>query len=323
MVNVRLTILLLINLLLYSIYTNAQTVSCPPNIDFEAGNFNNWNLYTGTCCPISTGTLSGAITGRHTLMSGSATDFYGGLPVVAPSGGVYSLKLGNSSTGAQAERARYYVRVPSGVNNYSIIFRYAVVFEDPSHTASEQPRFEVKAYDSATNTVIPCSHFTYVASSSIPGFTLSGMGLNVYYKSWTTASLNLSGYAGRTVAVDFASGDCDLGAHFGYGYVDLNCGLFQIGYNACDTASTVTLSAPPGFSSYSWRDSSTMSVVGTGQSITITRPATTTTYAVLLTPYTGFGCPDTLYTRVTINNLTVNATNDTNVCRNTTLHLNA
>lgn len=323
MVNVRLTILLLINLLLYSIYTNAQTVSCPPNIDFEAGNFNNWNLYTGTCCPISTGTLSGAITGRHTLMSGSATDFYGGFPVVAPSGGVYSLKLGNSSTGAQAERARYYVRVPSGVNNYSIIFRYAVVFEDPSHTASEQPRFEVKAYDSATNTVIPCSHFTYVASSSIPGFTLSGMGLNVYYKSWTTASLNLSGYAGRTVAVDFASGDCDLGAHFGYGYVDLNCGLFQIGYNACDTASTVTLSAPPGFSSYSWRDSSTMSVVGTGQSITITRPATTTTYAVILTPYTGFGCPDTLYTRVTINNLTVNATNDTNVCRNTTLQLNA
>lgn len=301
----------------------AQVVSCPPNLDFENGNFSNWQLYTGTCCPISTTTLSGAVSGRHTLTSGSATDPYGGFPVVAPGGGSYSLKLGNNINGGQAERARYTVRVPAGVNNYSLIFRYAVVFEDPSHAASAQPRFEVKGIDSATGNTVSCSQFTYIATSGLPGFTLSSSGTNVYYKSWTTASLNLSGYAGRTVYVDFASGDCAFGGHFGYGYVDMSCGLFQVAYNACDTSSTVSLSAPPGFNTYVWKDSSNWSTVGTGQTVSITRPLTTKTYAVILTPYAGFGCPDTLYTRVTINNMVVNATRDTTLCYGSSRQLNA
>lgn len=297
----------------------AQTVSCPSNLDFELGNFTNWRLYTGSCCPINTPTLSGAVANRHVITSGTGTDPFGGFPIVAPGGGSYSLKLGNSNVGAQAERARYYLHVPSGVNNYSVIFRYAVVFEDPSHIAADQPRFEIKAFDSITNAIINCSQFTYIATSNLPGFTLSPLSATyastIYYKSWTTASINLSGYAGRTVVLDFASGDCDQGGHFGYGYVDMNCGLFQVAYNACDTASTVTLSAPPGFQSYTWRDSSSSwAYVDTGQTITIARPTTTKTYAVILTPYTGFGCPDTLYTRVTINNLVVNPTNDTVVC---------
>lgn len=289
-------------------------VACPPNIGLELGNFSNWYLYTGSCCPISTPTLSGAVAGRHTITSGAGVDLYGLFPVVAPASGVYSLKIGNSSTGAQAERARYYIQVPASVNNYSIIFRYAVVLEDPGHAASEQPRFEVKAYDSATNAAINCSQFIYVSSSSLPGFALSSTGLNVYYKSWATESIDLSGYAGRTVALDVASGDCSLSAHFGYGYIDMSCGLFQISYNACDTSSTITLNAPPGFQSYSWYDSATWVGVGTGQPLTIARPTTNKTYAVILTPYAGFGCPDTLYTKVYVNNLSLNPTNDTTLC---------
>ncbi|MBS1781410.1 MAG: gliding motility-associated C-terminal domain-containing protein [Bacteroidetes bacterium] len=300
----------------------AQT-SCPTNIDFELGNFTNWNLYTGFCCPISTPT-PGQVTGRHTITSGTATDPFGGFPVVAPASGVYSLKLGNSNTNAEAERARYYVHVPSGVNNYSVIFRYAVVFEDPGHNAADQPRFEVKAFDSATNTIVNCSQFTYVAASNLPGFALSTVRNNTYYKSWSTASLNLTGYAGRTVAIDFASGDCSLGAHFGYGYVDMNCGLFQIQTLLnCDTASTISLSAPPGFDTYVWRDSATMSYITSGQSVNITKPTHTTTYAVILTPFSGFGCPDTLYTTVKVNNLSVDAGRDTSFCSAASTQLHA
>ena len=87
---------------------NAQ--NCPTNIDFESGNFSNWTLYTGSCCPISTPTNSGAVTNRHTITSGTGVDPYGGFPIVAPSGGNYSLKLGNNSIGAQAERATYKVQ---------------------------------------------------------------------------------------------------------------------------------------------------------------------------------------------------------------------
>ncbi len=308
----------------FSSRLNAQSYTCPPNLDFESGNFNYWELYTGSCCPILTITMSGPVAGRHTITSGTGVDPFGGFPVVAPGGGVYSLKLGNSSTGRQAERARYWVHVPAGVNNYSVIFRYAVVFEDPGHLAVEQPRFEVKAIDSLTGNIIPCSDFTYIATSSLPGFSLSNVGSDVWYKSWTTASINLSGYAGRTVAVDFASGDCDLGAHFGYGYVDLNCGLFAVNSITCASTPTVTLSAPPGFQSYTWKDSTTWVTVGTGQNVTIATPATSRTYAVILTPYTGFGCPDTLYTHVTVSSLNVNAGNDTIKCGTSTgVQLNA
>eukprot|EP01136_Pigoraptor_vietnamica_P007049 Opistho-1_new@40800 len=224
------------------------------------------------------------------------------------------MRLGNSGTGSQAERARYHVRVPSGVNDYSLIFRYAVVFQDPNHTAAQQPRFEVKAYDSITNAIVNCSQFIYVATSTLPGFTLSGTGSNVWYKSWTTASIDLSGYAGRTVTVDFATGDCALGAHFGYGYVDLDCGLFKINTVACVNSPTTTLTAPPGFQSYTWTDSTLTTIVGTGQTATITTPSATTKYAVILTPYTGYGCPDTLFTTVTVQNLNIAGRTDTTLC---------
>lgn len=294
--------------------TFSQTVSCPTNIDFELGNFTNWRLYTGTCCAINTPTLSGPVTNRHVITSGTAVDPFGGFPIVSPGSGSYSMRLGNSSTGSQAERARYHVRVPNGVNDYSLIFRYAVVFQDPSHTASQQPRFEVKAFDSITNAIVNCSQFTYVATSTLPGFTLSGVGSNVWYKSWTTASIDLSGYAGRTVTVDFATGDCALGAHFGYGYVDLDCGLFKINTVACVNSPTTTLTAPPGFQSYTWKDSTLTTTLGTGQTVTIPTPSATTKYAVILTPYTGYGCPDTLFTTVTVQNLNIAGRSDTTIC---------
>ncbi len=316
----RVLSLLLIFTFLCSYSSSAQ---CPQNIGFEYGNFTNWTMSSGTCCPINTPS-TGVLTGRHVITSGTATDAYGGFPIVAPGGGSYSLRLGNLGTGAKSERATYKIQVPNNVNNYSLIFRYAVVFQDPGHTQSQQPRFEVKAYDSATSAIINCSDFTYIATSNLPGFSQSTVSFGVWYKPWTTASLDLSGYAGRTVYVDFANGDCDLGAHFGYGYVDLNCSLFQVEYNACDTSSTVTLTAPPGFNSYKWLDTAaSWSTIDTGQVVTITKPSTTKTYAVVLTPYTGFGCADTLYTTVAINNLTINATADTVVCAGDSVQLTA
>lgn len=300
-------------------------VSCPENIDFEDGTTSIWNFYTGNCCPggvIVATTSSGAVTNRHTLMSGTGTDAYGGFPVVAPGGGSYSLKLGNANTGRQAEKARYYVNVPTGVTNYALIYRFAVVLEDPtSHGVGEKPRFEVNASDSATGVDIPCAQYAYVSTSSLPGFTRSSRGGgDVFYKSWSTANINLSGLGGTTVVIDFASGDCDRGGHFGYGYIDMSCGLFAISNSACDT-SNIALSAPPGFDTYSWYDSTDFSrLLDTGQTVSLTA-GSPRTFAVVLNPYSGYGCPDTLYTRVTPSLLRLNPTPDTTICFSTGLTL--
>ncbi len=305
--------------------SRGQTVTCPPNLDFEGGDLSQWNFYTGWCCPISATSSTSAVSGRHTLTSGTGNDYYGGFPVVAPGGGSYSMKLGNDNVGAEAERARYYVHVPAGVSNYSLIYRYAVVFEDPAHYAYEQPRFEVKAYDSATNNLITCAQHSYVAAGSLAGFTLSSAtyAWNVWYKPWSTGILDLSGYGGQTIAVDFAAGDCALGGHFGYGYVDMSCGLFQIMSVNCGSSATVTLTAPPGFQTYTWKNATYSTTVGTGQTITVPTPSTSTQYHVVLQPYAGSGCSDTLSTLVTVSNLTIAPSADTAICPGASIPITA
>ncbi|RYE24636.1 MAG: gliding motility-associated C-terminal domain-containing protein [Sphingobacteriales bacterium] len=295
--------------------TYAQT-NCAPNMDFEAGDYSRWKFYTGACCPIATPVPTPPIINRHELTNGTGLDPYGNFPIVAPGGGAYSLKLGNDNVGGEAERAIYYLRVPGGVSQYIVVYRYAVVFQDPHHALSEQPRFEVKAYDSATNQQIPCNEFTYVAASSLPGFQQSALGADVFYKPWTSSTIDLSDYAGKTIALDFASGDCSQLGHFGYGYLDMDCSLFKTYSVACKIGSggngTVTLNGVPGYSQYKWMDATLTTVIGSGQDITIPTPAVTTKYAVIVTPYSGFGCDDTFYTKVEIFEPRVSA--DTAIC---------
>ncbi len=293
-----------------SFFAKAQ-VYCPPNIGFELNNFTYWTLYTGICCPISVSS-SGAVNGRHTITTGTATDPYGGFPVVAPASGQKSLKLGNSSTGSQAERARYYIRVPQDANNYSLIMRYAVVFQDGGHTAAEQPRFDVSAVDSVTNQPINCAQFSFVANSSLPGFTYTSN--DVWYKSWSTISIDLSGRAGRTIRIDFSSGDCNQGGHFGYGYIDLDCGLFQVGSTVCRGTATSNLTAPPGFASYRWYDSTFTTLLGSSQNLTVPTPISFNKYYVILSPFAGYGCPDTLSTQIKVSDIDVSLGNDTTLC---------
>ncbi|MCW3121491.1 MAG: gliding motility-associated C-terminal protein [Flavipsychrobacter sp.] len=303
-------------------------LSCPPNIDLELGNLSNWHFYNGTVAdgPVFTFTASPPIPGREDLTSGSAVDRYGLFPVVDPIGGGYSLQVGDSQKGSLAEKARYYVHVPAGVNNYSLIYRYAVVFEDPggSHGSDQKPLFQVNAYDSATNVAVSCAQHSYVAGA-MPGFLVSPVkdynGLYPYYKPWSTGVLNLSGYNGRTVTIDVIAADCSLGGHYGYGYVDLSCGLFEIDSKTCNRT-YATLTAPPGFGSYTWCDSLTFThVYGTSQTITTPMPGSYTTYAVILSAYPGIGCNDTLYTHVYPSNLTIKASNDTFVCPKTGVKL--
>jgi gliding motility-associated-like protein len=230
--------------------------------------------------------------------------------------------LGNNLTGAQAEKVRYYFHVPP-IAHYILIYRYAIVLQDPGHPVSQQPRFEVNLYDSVSG--VPCASYSYISSSGMPGFVLSPCTTctpastpsnPIWYHDWATASVDLSGLGGSVVTVDFATGDCAAGAHFGYAYVDMQCGLFQVSASQCDTATPLTFHAPPGYDTYTWTDSLTFTTIyGTTPDITIPYPFVPTTYAVIMHPYTGFGCDDTLYTHIIPANLQMNPSHDTAICR--------
>ncbi|MEP6674186.1 MAG: PKD domain-containing protein [Ferruginibacter sp.] len=300
----KLTALLLIAFLATAPAYSQIAGSCPANIDFELGDFSNWQCYTG-----STDTANGQnvinlipsppTPNRHELIAAGSfplNDPYGNFPRVCPNGGNYSVKLGNNSTGKQAEGLSYIFTVPVGVDTFSITYYYAVVFENPGHTRIEQPRFFVTAFDAATGALINCASYDYVATGSIPGFQSSSSNPDVLYKGWTPVSLSFTGLAGRSVELEFKTADCTRGGHFGYAYVDVGSGCSSTIATAayCVGSNAVTLNAPFGFQSYIWYNQDYSQVVGNQQIVTLTPPpAVNTIFHVDMIPYPGYGCRDT------------------------------
>jgi PKD repeat protein len=270
-----------------SIIANTVQPSCT-NMGFDAGNLTGWFPTTGTSTtgpvtsptPIYTMTNVGAVAGRHTIVS-SGTDPCGGFSQVAPGGAPSSLRLGNNLTGAEAEQISQTFTVSN--SNASFTYMYAVVLEDPNHQPYEQPFFQAILKDQNGN-IIQCSQYI-VAAGPGSGFTNSTTCTGAQYKPWTTVNVDLSGYIGQNVTVEFTVGDCTQGGHYGYAYIDAFCApsLLQANNDTICVGQSATLSAPAGYQSYLWQPGNS-----TAQSITVT-PAATTVYTLTLTALNG--CP--------------------------------
>ena len=243
--------------LLFSLFLFSRAIffaqSICTNADFELGTFQNWTGQTGTCCGVSTPN-NGIVNGQHTIMTGTAIDPYscGNIPVVAP-GSTFSARLGNDASNYGAERLRYTFNITP--DNTLIIYKYAVVLEDAGHPAGDQPRFEAKLLNQNGQT-IPCTYY-YVAAGPGSGFQTCG---GIQYKTWTTIGVDVTPYVGQTVTLDFATGDCGQGAHFGYAYVDAGCAPFVIDSRYCEVQNGLNiavLTAPAGFQSYLWSNGGT------------------------------------------------------------------
>ncbi len=287
---------------------------CPPNIGFESGTFDNWETSVGSITR-SDGSLvlsPGLSPGRQTILRNTypqIKDPYGDFPVNCPNGSGYSIQLGNSGTGAQAERVSYTFTIPTGQNNYSIIYNYAVVFQNPSHQTWEQPKFTANVFDVTNNTYIGCSSFSYTASANLPGFFESKFKDSVFCKPWTPVTIKLSGMEGRTIRLEFTTNDCSRGGHFGYAYVDVNenCSSPISGYVQCAFDTLQTLTAPFGFASYKWFNKDFSKLLGTDINLPLNPiPPANTIYGVEVTPFPEQGCIDTVYATIQVVDDTLN-----------------
>ena len=287
----------------------ASVSTCPANLDFEYGNFTNWRCDTGTCAVVGTANVvtvkpCAPIPGRHTIIPTvfpSAIDPFGLFPTNSPNGSNFAVKLGSTLINKLVERISYTFHVPANDSNFSFRYDYAVVLQNPNHTALQQPRFTAKLIDSATKTYLDCASFEYVASSNLPGFLNSLVDPTVVYKDWSSVYISLRGYAGKTVYLEFTSEDCTLGKHWGYAYLDVEdlCGQsIQVNYQ-CDSPQNTTLTGPPGFQYYNWWDQGFKNFLGSGQVFTLNpRPTKSGIYNLQVVPYPGFGCTDTMQTYV-------------------------
>ena len=287
------------------------------NPDFETCDFTNWELYTGNVpgnAPFSMNNVqqtnnyttvnNGATTltgnNKHAIVTGG-TDVNGGFPCVHP-GGTCSALLGDfEEAGSWASVLRQTFLVSS--NTSIIILHYAAVLEDPNHTVNEQPYFRVRVYDQNGN-VMSCGSYEAFAGDGQAGWQ-QGNGMS--YLPWTTVMIPLDNFIGQNVDVEFTVGDCSLGGHSGYAYVDASCEPLSMdltGVADCDFP--VTLNAPPGADNYVW------STGQTTPSIDVNSPGN---YSVDIYPVTGPQCGVTLDTIIPpFNPITADAGPDVSIC---------
>jgi len=129
----------------------------------------------------------------------------------ALNGSGYSVKLGNTTGGAQAEGVSYRFSIPPGRNTYSLIYHYAVVFQDPNHLEFQQPRLVLEVWNETDDELIDCSSFTFFpVGSPLPGFFNAGMydSATVWCKDWSAVTINLNDMAGKDIQLFFKTADC-------------------------------------------------------------------------------------------------------------------
>ena len=276
----------------------------------------------------------GPVLDRHTMYtanSGDGVDPYGGFPVNCPNGSGHSIRLGNNRAGTEAEGISYEFTIPANQSVYSLIYHYAVVFQDPNHLEYQQPRMEIEITNVTDNEIIECSSFTFIPYGSLlPGFFESPTPVDntpVWCKSWSAVSINLDGNAGKTIRLFFKTADCTFRRHFGYAYIDVNseCSSEFVGATYCPDDTAVIVTAPFGYQNYTWYNNSFTKVLGQQQTLRLEPPPTVgTTIAVEVVPYNGYGCLDTLYAQL-IDTLTVisNAGHDALSCNHNPVQIGA
>lgn len=285
----------------------AQSSFQPPNIDFSTGTFQNWQCYTGFANSFQ---LTPPQDELHRLIPGTnkKSDHFGKIPVAFP-GGKYTLKLGTSDFEDLAERVAYTFTIPPGVNDYTLIYHYALVFSDkgpdgfklpPQCIADLQMFFRVRLHNLTDNTYMECGS-AYVNNSQDTGYTAIDFPVlrRAFVKPWSAVLANLSGYAGKTFRLEFTTSHCSAGRHFVYAFIHLNeaeeTGIQ--GNAVCNGMSGIRLKAPVGLRSYRWYDAGFSQLLGQEPMLNFSSlPAPGTKYACVVSA--DAGCEDTLYTTI-------------------------
>lgn len=235
------------------------------------------------------------------------------IPLVSPfSFDPVSVRMNGAAANYRACRLKYITTTSS--TNQRLSFSYAVVLQNPSgHTAGESPYFKVEVKNEGTGTILPgCTSYTFNPKSTVPADSLfqSNVGSTfdpTFYRKWQYYSVDLSTLpAGTNVSINFEVGGCSQSGHWGYAYVDAECGGIGTAYgNMCSGTNYATLVAPGGFNTYQWVDGSGPIVGATNDTLIVNNPTAGAVYTVNLVSPGGCALSQT----VAINLTTVNIIN--------------
>ena len=214
-----------------------------------------------------------------------------------PDDALASVRLGNWEIGAQAEQITYTYKVADD-GNAILKLRYAVVMEDPAHDASAQPKFTLSILHNNRKLDGNCGEALFVAGGDLKaedGWHISGAGATpVYWKEWTTVSVNLRDYIGETITIKLTTYDCSASGHYGYAYFVLDCENGEMSdLNCGEDNPTTSFHAPDGFNYRWYRADNPTKTLSKNQDYTI-EPLDTNLYEVDVISKTNGQCYYTL-----------------------------
>lgn len=283
------------------------------NAGFENGNFTNWQGATGktnigswTPGIVNAGNNSPVANtnSQHTLHTTpgfdpnaiNTTTGVAEIPYIAPNGSGVSCRLGNSAVLYGMEELRYQITVTP--SNTSFTYQYAVVLQDPGHSAGDQPSFNIKVLDQ-NGVQVPgsCGYYSVNATNAATDPTFfpfddpatSFTTIDGYYKKWTTITIDLTSYISNTMTIVFETKDCNLGGHYGYAYIDAFCNQLQATVDFCPNDTALTLTAPIGFTSYQWYNNNVLIPGATDDTLVIQNPVLGQSYNVTMLSASGCG----------------------------------
>ena len=197
-----------------------------------------------------------------------------------PAGHTKSVRLGNWSTGKQAEALVYTMTVDTLISDM-LVMKYACVMQAAGHTAQEQPRFTLEILDDAQQAIDPtCGEVDFIASTDL-GWHQIGTGSNaVLWKDWSSISLDLKAYHGQTIFIRLTTYDCSQSGHYGYAYFTLECRRRAIEATTCGAQQANTFTAPDGFG-YQWYTDTTQAPISTAREISASANESRTYYCRL------------------------------------------
>lgn len=171
-----------------------------------------------------------------------------------------SVRLGNWGTGSQYEQIQFRYMVESDLQAL-LLLKYAIVLENPDHSAKDQPRFTVTITDASGQSVdAKCGDVDFHAPTPAEWedpevkalWHESNVAGKVHWQDWRTIGINLAEHVGKELTITFTSYDCDQSGHFGYAYFTLRCSRADVdGIPWGGDAKTQTFTAPAGFD-YAW-----------------------------------------------------------------------
>lgn len=178
-----------------------------------------------------------------------------------PDGEYGSVRIGNWDTGSEYESITFHHTVESDARSI-LLLHYAIVLENPNHTAIQQPRFTLDIKDKDGKSIdTNCASVDFHAPTDTEWQDpdVQAIWHRTYYngtlinwQDWKTIGINLSDYIGEELFITFTSYDCSQGAHFGYAYFTLKCTRNDVdGIPWGDDAQAQLFSAPIGFE-YAW-----------------------------------------------------------------------